>query len=96
MADWHPEDVKAAIRKSGITLSELSERAAYEGSATRQALRRPWPAVEGVIARRLGLQPQDIWPSRYTPDGTPRRIRSVAADRRPEFPKKHRQKERVG
>jgi len=94
--DWHPEDVKAAVRKTGITLSALAENAGFEGSAARQALKRPWPKAEAVIARRLKLHPKDIWPSRYSPDGTPRRVRASAGERKPEFPKNHRQKERVG
>jgi len=35
------------------------------------ALLRPWPHVEAIVADRLGLRPQDIWPSRYDADGKP-------------------------
>jgi Ner family transcriptional regulator len=91
--DWHPEDIKAAIRKTGITLSALSESAGYEGSAARKALLEPWAAVEALIASHLGLQPQQIWPSRYALDGSPRRIRASSSHRSPDFPKKHRQME---
>ena len=27
--------------------------------------KKPWPALEQVIAAELGLRPVDIWPSRY-------------------------------
>jgi Ner family transcriptional regulator len=69
--DWHVEDIKAAIRKTGMTLSDLSLAAGFsEGAATR-ALLTPWPRMEAAIAARLGRAPQEIWPSRYSPDGRP-------------------------
>ncbi len=72
---WHPEDVKAEIRKGGETLRRLSLKARYDGSAASKALRQPWPAVERIIADFLGLEPQEIWPDRYLPDGSPRYLR---------------------
>jgi Ner family transcriptional regulator len=69
--DWHPEDIKAAIRKTGITLKHLALEHGYSESAARCALRDPSPRLEQIMARRLGLQPEQIWPSRYTPDGLP-------------------------
>ena len=69
--DWHREDIKAAIRKSGLTMSELSRRHGFEASAVRQTLGRPWPGVEAVIAGHLGMSPQVIWPSRYGEHGHP-------------------------
>ena len=70
-SDMDREDIKAAIRKSGITLNELSRRGGYSITAVRVALMRPWPAVEALIAKHLGSQPQLIWPSRYDPQGFP-------------------------
>lgn len=69
--DWHHEDVKAAVRKSGTSLKALSEQHDYEASACRRALRRPWPAVEAIIAKAIGRTPQAIWPSRYDDHGRP-------------------------
>lgn len=63
--DMHPEDIKAAIRKTGATLTSLAEQHGYSESAVRRTLRVRWPAIERIIANRLGMQPEDIWPSRY-------------------------------
>lgn len=71
VADLHPEDVKAAIRKRGTTLTALAHEHGYDASAIGLALRRPWPAVEAIIARAIGATPQAIWPSRYDAQGRP-------------------------
>ena len=88
------EDVKAAIRKSGITMNELSRQHGYCDAAVRRVLQRPWPAIEAIVARHLGKQPWDIWPSRYDAAGVPLRgVRSNKTDtNRPSAPM-HRQKQ---
>jgi Ner family transcriptional regulator len=63
--DWHPADVLAALKKRGNTLSGLSRAHGYHATAAGKALKRPWPAIEALIAAELGLTPADIWPSRY-------------------------------
>jgi len=37
------------------------------------ALHRPYPLAEALIAEALELEPQNIWPTRYGPDGKPNR-----------------------
>ncbi|MFN7308326.1 MAG: helix-turn-helix domain-containing protein [Acetobacteraceae bacterium] len=69
--DWHSEDIKAAIRKTGVTLSDLSRAAGFCAGAAKCALLTPWPRMEAAIAARLGRKPHEIWPSRYSPDGRP-------------------------
>lgn len=69
--DWHPETVKAAIRKRGVTLTYLAVTSGYSESAVRKALRRHWPAIEGIVATFLGERPETIWPSRYDSRGRP-------------------------
>ena len=71
--DWHSEDIKAAIRKTGVTLTALSVAAGFSPSAVRTCLLVPIPRVQAAIARHLGLKPQDIWPSRYDANGRPRK-----------------------
>jgi Ner family transcriptional regulator len=90
--DWHPEDIKAAIRKTGTTMSAISRAAGLSDGAAKRALDIPWPRAEAIIAARLGLRPQDIWPSRYDHDGLPLRGRavSVIADRSRSAPIPHR------
>ncbi|MDD2870116.1 helix-turn-helix transcriptional regulator [Neomegalonema sp.] len=73
---WHPEEIKAAIRMRGSNMAELSRQHGYGASAVRQALRRPYPAMERIVADHLGVAPEAIWPDRYDPDGTPNRGRS--------------------
>jgi Ner family transcriptional regulator len=70
-ADWHPADVLAALKKRNLTLSGLSLRHGYHATAAGKALRKPWPALEAIIAQAIGVPPQQIWPSRYDASGTP-------------------------
>lgn len=93
-SDWHPEDIKAAVRKTGTTLSALSRAAGLSVGAAKRALETPWPRAEAIIASRIGHRPQDIWPSRYDPTGLPIRGRpvSVTAERSRSAPIPHRQK----
>lgn len=95
--DWHPEDVKAAIRKTGTTLAALSLKAGLSEGAAKRALVVAWPRVQALIARHLGLRPQQIWPSRYDACGRPLRgLRSFgAAKPRPDVPTPERQKSRA-
>lgn len=70
--DWHPVDVVAAIRKTGTSLQRISREHNLCNAAVGQALYRPYPKSERIIAEHLGIAPQVIWPSRYNPDGTPK------------------------
>lgn len=63
--DWHRADVIAALHKSGITLSELGRRHRLAASTLANALIRPWPKGEAIIAAYLKVEPSVIWPSRY-------------------------------
>ena len=75
LSGWHAEDVKAAIRKKGTTLSALSKKHQYSDSYLRGTLIRQRPHGEEIIARFLGVSPAEIWPERYRPDGTHRQGR---------------------
>ncbi len=68
-ADWHPADVLAALKKRGYSLTGLSVAAGYHPTAAGKALKRPWPALEAVIAEAIGLTPRDIWPQRHEAAG---------------------------
>lgn len=69
--DWHPEDIKAAIRKTGVSLTALSRANGLSESAVRRTLIRPWPRVQAIIAQHLGLPASTLWPSRYDARGRP-------------------------
>ncbi len=71
--DWHPADIKAELEKTGLTLSGLARANKYHESSMRKAIRHPWPKVERIIAKALGVPPETIWPSRYRRDGLPLR-----------------------
>lgn len=69
----HPEDIKAQIRKRGLSLSELSRRHGHHPEAARQALRTPWRKWERIIAEFLEVHPRELWPQRYDEDGKRKR-----------------------
>jgi len=69
--DWHPADVLAALKKRGQSLAGLSTAHGYHPTAAGKALKRPWPAMEAIIATALGLTPAHIWPTRYDASGQP-------------------------
>ena len=87
--DWHPEDIKAAVRKRGWTLRDVSRAYGLPEDDCQKALRRPMFDGEYAIAEVLGLSPRQIWPSRYLPEG-PRdptiRIRRHSKATTPSFP----------
>lgn len=63
--DWHPADVVAALRKAGWSLRKLSVHHGYTPTALDQALHKPWPKAQRLVAEAIGVQPEAIWPSRY-------------------------------
>lgn len=71
--DWHPADIVAALRKAGWSLRRLSQAHGLSPGTTRAALARSYPAGEERIAAVLDVHPKIIWPSRYYPDGRPRK-----------------------
>lgn len=63
--DWHSADIIAALRKKGTSLAAESRRSGLSSSTLANALTRPWPKGELIIASALETQPWIIWPSRY-------------------------------
>ncbi|MEQ4763057.1 helix-turn-helix domain-containing protein [Klebsiella aerogenes] len=63
--DWHPADIIATLHKKGTTLAALSRSAGLSSSTLANALTRPWPKGEWIIATELNVHPAEIWPSRY-------------------------------
>ncbi|MTD37919.1 DNA-binding transcriptional regulator SfsB [Erwinia sp. CPCC 100877] len=63
--DWHSADIIAALRKRGTSLAAVSRSAGLSSSTLANALTRPWPKGERLIAEALGTDPWIIWPSRY-------------------------------
>ena len=64
--DWHRADIVAELRKAGWSLRKLSKYHGYASPNTLvNALARPWPKGERMVADAIGVEPWDIWPSRY-------------------------------
>lgn len=70
--DWHKADVIAAVRKTGTSLRAMSRKLGLAHTALGNALHGPCPKYERLIAEHLKTTPQEIWPSRYHADGTPK------------------------
>lgn len=72
-SDWHPADVKAALEKAGWTFRSLAKKLGYsDHSAIARGLYNRSPMAEAIIAKALGKQPKEIWPSRYDHAGRPK------------------------
>ena len=65
LQDWHPADIIAGLKKKGTSLAAVSRSAGLSSSTLANALLRPWPKGEKLIADALGISPEIIWPSRY-------------------------------
>lgn len=63
--DWHQADIIAALRKKGTSLAAVSREAGLCSNTLANALSRPWPKGEWLIAEAIGVAPDEIWPSRY-------------------------------
>lgn len=69
--DWLWDEVLAALHCEGLTLHALAKKHQVHVQAISIAQHRPSATTETRIAEALGILPQQIWPSRYNPDGTP-------------------------
>lgn len=79
--DMHPADIIAQLKKRNLSLAAVSRQAGLSSSTLANTLSRPWPKGEFLIAQALGIDPAEIWPSRYFDrEGNPidrkKRIRS--------------------
>jgi Ner family transcriptional regulator len=63
--DWHRADVIAALKKRGVSLASLSRDAGLGPRTLNNALDRRYPKAEKIIAEAIGVEPNEIWPSRY-------------------------------
>lgn len=63
--DTHPADIIAMLHKRKLSLASLSRQAGLSSSTLANALFRPWPKGEKIIAEALERDAASIWPSRY-------------------------------
>jgi lambda repressor-like predicted transcriptional regulator len=58
----------AALKKRGHPHAGLSAAQGYHATAAGKALKRPWPALEALIAEAAGVPPQPVFRrSRHDP-----------------------------
>lgn len=68
----HPEDIKAMVRKTGVSIAELARRHRLSSSAGRKCLYRPIPAGNRMIADYLGQPLHKLWPEWFDAYGNRR------------------------
>jgi Ner family transcriptional regulator len=69
--DWHRADIVAALHKAGWSLRQLALHSGYSSPTTlTAALDRRWPKGQGLIADAIGIDPAQIWPTRYGKNST--------------------------
>lgn len=69
--DWHNAKIIAELKiRAKKSLRQLSEENKLSPGTLSQALQRPYPNAERIIAAAIGIGPKTIWPSRYNSDGT--------------------------
>jgi Ner family transcriptional regulator len=59
------------IKQSGSSLAEIARGMELSRSAVQCAKYAAYPRVECVIAKRLGMRVQELFPDRYDADGVP-------------------------
>lgn len=74
----HAEDVKAAVRKRGKSLTEIARDAGLHDSTCRAALLRPIPAGNAAIAKFIDRSLNQLWPEWYDAQGNRLTARKAA------------------
>lgn len=94
---WHPEDIKAELRKRFGSLRDLCRSWGLNDHAISNVLRDPSHSVptEMRIALALGEKPQVLWPDRWDVATGEQLPRPSKADRRPRPASAQRQKRRA-
>ncbi|MBO1856833.1 helix-turn-helix domain-containing protein [Burkholderia cenocepacia] len=81
MQPMHPEDIKAAIRKSGANCAQIARDLNVSKTTITRVIQNNSKSTR--VARRIcelsGLDPQKAWPGRY-PDLKISRHASLAAE----------------
>ncbi|WP_071882287.1 helix-turn-helix domain-containing protein [Candidatus Sodalis pierantonius] len=62
--DWHRADIVAAVHKKGWSLRQLSLSQGKSTGYLKNALDRPWPKGEAIIAEIIDVPASEIWPTR--------------------------------
>lgn len=65
----HPEDVKAMVRKTGVSLAELARRNGMAEGTGARALYEPCPRMNQAIAGHLKKTVHELWPEWFDATG---------------------------
>ena len=65
------EWIKFQLRLKGYSLRRLGKEYGVSSNAVDAVSSQHLPKWERIIADKIGLQPQEIWPERYGKDGLP-------------------------
>lgn len=63
--DWSKSKILFELREKGTTLTALSRKEGLASRTLNNALYRSYPKAEKIISDAIGVQPAEIWPSRY-------------------------------
>lgn len=68
--DWHKAKIKYHLELAGKTLRQLARENGYtDETCIAKALKYKYPKAERIIAAVIGVDPSEIWPSRYNTVG---------------------------
>lgn len=67
---WHQQDILAAIRKRGATVSSLNREHGFRPGVLRSAFYKRWPKGQRIIADYIGEPVEALWPHWYGPGGS--------------------------
>ena len=71
VSGWHPEEIKARIRMTGVSVEQLSLAHGYSAGFLRAAFHRRLFEAEQIIAKHISIKPHVLWPDRYDASGKP-------------------------
>lgn len=65
LEDWLSAKIVYELRLKGWSMRRLSKAHGLSPQAVSVCIQQPWPRVERLVAKALGVKPWNIWPSRY-------------------------------
>ena len=66
---WHPEYIKAEVRKRGGTLSGVARSVGLADGSGRMAFLQPIPTANRAIAAFIGVPVNELWPHWFDDQG---------------------------
>ncbi|EPY01879.1 helix-turn-helix domain-containing protein [Magnetospirillum fulvum] len=88
---WHPEDIKAEIRKRGGTIGRVARAAGLADVSGRVAFLHPVPTANRAIAEFIGVPVNELWPQWFDAKGN-RKSSISSNENSPKARRGHRQK----